>query len=155
MVIFGTTQNRRYYILHFFFTSIKLHLTYLCKCSILQYDQTHSLISARNVKAGLKSLRWLWPWLSIPRLWLTICVLICWALGQTVHITHLLVLSLSMCSEVPSRCSPLALTTCLCPCLVLAAFLMAREFFISGSHGQDSIYQELLFSTLVLGQHCN
>ena len=45
--------------------------------------------------------------------------------------------------------------TCLCPCLVLAAFLMAREFFISGSHGQDSIYQELLFSTLVLGQHCN
>lgn len=39
MVIFGTTQNRRYYILHFFFTSVKLHLTYLCKRSFLQYDQ--------------------------------------------------------------------------------------------------------------------
>lgn len=155
MVIFGTIQNRRYYILHFFFTSIKLHLTYLCKCSILQYDQNILISICQKCKS--------WPKKPMVALALALypqgfglqCVLICWALGQRIHITHLLVLSLSMCWEVPSRCSPLALMTCLCPCLVLAAFLMAREFFISGSHGQNSIYQELLFSTLVLGQHCN
>lgn len=102
----------------------------------------HSLISARNVKAGLKAYGGSGLGSLSPEFWLTICVLICWALGQRVPITHLLVLSLSTYWEVPSRCSPLALMTCLCPCLVLAAFLMTREFFISGSHDQDSVYQD-------------
>lgn len=54
MVIFGTTQNRRYYILHFFFTSIKLHLTYLCKCSILQYDQNTLINICQKCKSWPK-----------------------------------------------------------------------------------------------------
>lgn len=55
------------YILHFFFTSIKLHLTSYANAAFCNMTKTHALISARNVKPGLKSLWWLWPWLSIPR----------------------------------------------------------------------------------------
>lgn len=75
MAIFGITQNRRY-ILHFFFTSIKLHLTYLSKCSFLQYDQNTLIKICQKQKIWPKKRAVALALVLYPRALLTMCKLI-------------------------------------------------------------------------------
>lgn len=66
MVIFDTTQNRLYLI--FLLHKHQATFNFLCKCSILQYDQNTLINICQKCKIWpKKSLWWLWPWLSIPR----------------------------------------------------------------------------------------
>lgn len=114
----------------------------------------HSLISARNVKAGLKSLWWLWPWLLIPRvLAYNLCANLLGSGAEGPYHSppgseplHVLGGSLSL---LPSGPDDLSLSLSGLSCLldgqgILHLWLTWPGLSLSG----------LLFSTLVLGQHC-